>query len=110
MTNHETPLTRAYWQRLGEGTLYEEFGVVRAGAGTRPRRVDGVVVLGTPPRIASRDERGRLSLDGQDVIVHPDQGDAAESVCLRAGTAEHGPDPDAVGTTLATLGADLRSR
>jgi len=69
MTNHETPLTRAYWQRLGEGTLYEEFGVVRAGAGTRPRRVDGVVVLGTPPRIASRDERGRLSLDGQDVIV-----------------------------------------
>jgi hypothetical protein len=27
------------------------------------------VVLGTPLRIASWDERGRLSLDGQDVIV-----------------------------------------
>ncbi len=57
------------WQRLGEGTLYEEFGVVRAGAGTRPRRVDGVVVLGTSLRIASRDECGRLLLADQDVIV-----------------------------------------
>lgn len=67
--NHEAPLTRRYWERLGEGTLYEEFGIVRPGAGIRARRVDGVVVLGTPPRIASRDERRRLSLDGEDVIV-----------------------------------------
>jgi hypothetical protein len=67
--NHETPLTRRYWERLGEGTLYEEFGIVRAEAGIRARRVDGVVVLGTPPRIASRDECRCLSLDGEDVIV-----------------------------------------
>jgi hypothetical protein len=67
--NHETPLTRKYWEHLGEGILYEEFGIVRPGAGIQVRRVDGVVVLGTSPRIASADERRRLSLDGEDVIV-----------------------------------------
>jgi hypothetical protein len=68
-TNHEVRLTRAYWERLGEGTLHEDFGLVRAEPGIRARRVDGVVVLGTPPRIASSDERRHQSLDGQDVIV-----------------------------------------
>jgi len=59
--------SRAYWARFGEGTLYEEFGIVRAGPGIRARRVDGVAVLRTPPRVASRGER--RSLDGEDVIV-----------------------------------------
>jgi hypothetical protein len=67
--NHETPLTRRYWEHLDEGTLYEEFEIVRAEAGIRSRRADGVIVLGTPPRIAAPDERRHVSLDGEDVIV-----------------------------------------
>lgn len=69
MSKHETHLTRAYWERLGEGTLYEEFGVVQVGKGSQVRRVDGVVVLGTLPRIAAPKERRTASLDGKDVIV-----------------------------------------
>jgi hypothetical protein len=70
MSKHETPLTRAYWNDLGDGTLYEEFRVVDAMAGVRSRRdVDGVVVLGEAHRIASPDEHIGVSLDGRDVIV-----------------------------------------
>lgn len=48
---HETPLTLAYWQALGEGTLYEEFPVVKARRGVQTRRaVDGLVVLSAPAR------------------------------------------------------------
>ena len=47
MSLHETPLTRAYWQSLGEGILYEELAVADAVPGKQSRRpVDGVVVLG----------------------------------------------------------------
>jgi hypothetical protein len=72
---HETPLTLRYWEALGEGTLYEEFPVVKARRGVQERRVvDGLVVLGGPPvRVpegpAGRDERAAASLDGEDVVV-----------------------------------------
>jgi hypothetical protein len=70
VSKHETPLTRGYWRTLGEGTLYEEFPVVRARAGVQSRRnVDGLVVLGGSHRIASRDEHGALSLDDEDVVI-----------------------------------------
>jgi hypothetical protein len=70
MSKHETPLTRAYWNDLGDGTLYEEFRVVDAMAGVRSRRdVDGVVILGEAHRIASPGERAGVSLDDRDVIV-----------------------------------------
>ena len=70
MSEHETPLTRAYWEDLGDGTLYEELRVVDAKAGVRSRRdVHGVIVLGEAHRIASPGERAGVSLNGKDVIV-----------------------------------------
>jgi hypothetical protein len=75
VTVHETPLTVGYWQALGEGTLYEEFPVVKAQWGAQERRVvDGLVVLGTPPcRVpegpAGRGGRAAADLDGRDVVV-----------------------------------------
>ena len=70
MSKHETPLTQAYWEGLGDGTLYEELRVVDAKAGVRSRRhVDGVVVLGEAHRIASPGERAGVSLNDRDVIV-----------------------------------------
>jgi hypothetical protein len=70
MSKLETPLTRAYWEGLGDGTLYEEFRVVDAKAGVRSRRVvDGVVILGEAHRIASPGERAGVSLDDKDVVV-----------------------------------------
>jgi hypothetical protein len=66
----ETPLTRAYWQALGEGTLYEEFRVADRIPGVQSwRDADGVVILGQKHRIASRHERAGVSLDDRDVIV-----------------------------------------
>lgn len=70
MSKHETPLTRGYWRKLDDGIMYEEFPVVSARAGLQSRRaIDGVVVLGRAPRIASCDENKDLSLDGEDVVV-----------------------------------------
>ena len=75
MSVHETPLTLAYWTALGVGTLYEEFPVVKAQRGVQAARViDGLVVLGTPPRRVpcgkpGRDERAAANLDGEDVVV-----------------------------------------
>jgi hypothetical protein len=72
---HETPLTLAYWEALGEGTLYEEFPVVTARRGVQTRRaVDGLVVLGTPARRVStgadgRSEHSAADLDGKDLVV-----------------------------------------
>jgi hypothetical protein len=65
---HETPLTRDYWRRLGLGTLYPEFRAVGNQGRARSRRdVDGVIVLDTEYREASRSERP--DLDGRDVVV-----------------------------------------
>ncbi len=75
MSLHETPLTVGYWQALGEGTLYEEFPVVKAQRGVRQRRVvDGLVVLGTPAcRVpegpAGRSAHAAADLDGRNVVV-----------------------------------------
>ncbi len=70
VSKYETPLTRAYWSELGDGTLYEEFRVVDAMKGVQSwRDVDGVVVLGDAHRIATPDERAGMSLEGRDVIV-----------------------------------------
>jgi hypothetical protein len=72
---HETPLTLAHWEAMGEGTLYEEFPVVKAQRGVQTRRVvDGLVVLGTPShRVplgeAGSSERAAANLDGKDVVV-----------------------------------------
>ncbi|HLQ33776.1 MAG TPA: hypothetical protein VK457_13910 [Chloroflexota bacterium] len=57
------------------GTLYEEFPIVKAQRGVQAARViDGLVVLGTPPRRVprgkpGRNERAAANLDGEDVLV-----------------------------------------
>jgi hypothetical protein len=64
----ETEYTVAFWNALGEGTLYEEFSIVTAQRGVQSwRGVDGLVVLGERPRVAAR--REKRSLDGEDVVV-----------------------------------------
>ena len=74
MSKLETPLTRGYWETLGEGTLYEELHIVTQAPGIAKRAVDGVVVLGRARRLVPggkehRAEREALSLNGADVIV-----------------------------------------
>ena len=64
MSEHETPLIRAYWQRVG-GTLVEEFPVVRRTRRNGPRYIDAVIILGEETRIASAND---VSLDGKDII------------------------------------------
>lgn len=69
MSRRESPITRAFWEEvLGkEGTLYEEFRAVEEERGIQSRReLDGVVVLGDPPRVVPR---GRRCLDGEDIVV-----------------------------------------
>jgi len=67
-SERETHLTRTYWKRLGQGTLYEEFRVVDKRPGQEVRRVDGLVDLGGQHRIASKGERPP-TLNDQDIII-----------------------------------------
>jgi hypothetical protein len=75
MDDHESPLTRRYWEKtLREGTLYAEFPIVKRQQGVQPRRVDGLVVLGTPSHYVpkgedGRDERAAANLNDKDVVV-----------------------------------------
>jgi hypothetical protein len=68
-------LTLAHWIALREGTLFEEFPIVKAQRGVQTARViDGLVILGTlPHRVprgkAGRNERAAANLDGKDVVV-----------------------------------------
>ncbi len=65
MSKQETPLTRAYWKKVG-GTLIEEFLAVPRGMGHGPRLIDAVILPNQPRRMAHlRDVR----LEGEEVIV-----------------------------------------
>lgn len=65
MSKRETPLTRRYWQSVG-GLLIEEYLVVQASDDRGPRRLDGLIVLGEPTRIA---ESREFDISGRDVIA-----------------------------------------
>jgi hypothetical protein len=66
MSLRETPMTRRLWQALG-GTLFEEYVAVHPGRNRGTRRLDGVVVVDGPGRIAARGEAPQLA--GHDVVV-----------------------------------------
>lgn len=65
MSKRETPLTRAYWQRIG-GTLIEEFPAVHRGKDHGPRTLDAIILPNGPKRIAHWSE---VKVEGQNVIV-----------------------------------------
>lgn len=59
-------MTRRLWATLG-GMLFEEFPIVRSGPHVGGRRLDGLVVLDGPSRVAAR--RETIQLSGRDVVV-----------------------------------------
>ena len=65
MSRLETPITRAYWRRVG-GTLVEEFPLVQRGGGHAPRWIDALIFPNGEHRIAKASE---VEIDGADVIV-----------------------------------------
>jgi len=65
MSKLETPLTRAYWEKVS-GTLIEEFYAVQSSPTCGKRIIDGVIIRGGETRIAHASE---VSLEGKDIIV-----------------------------------------
>src|SRR4051812_46414191 len=65
MSKLETPLTRAYWNKVG-GTLIEEFYAVQSSSICGKRIIDGVIIRGGENRIARASE---VSLEGKDIII-----------------------------------------
>lgn len=65
MSKLETPLTRAYWKKVG-GTLIEEFYAVPSSSTCGKRVIDGVIIRGGENRIARASE---VSLEGKDIII-----------------------------------------
>src|SRR5262245_59979329 len=63
----ETPMTHAYWRRVG-GTLLEEFLIVPASPGVGLRRAGAIIILGGRHGSILRAEKS-VSLDGQDLII-----------------------------------------
>ena len=65
MSKLETPLTRAYWKKVG-GTLIEEFYAVHSSPTGGKRIMDGVIIRGGENRIAHASE---VNLEGKDIII-----------------------------------------
>ena len=65
MSKHETPMTRAYWKKVG-GTLVEEFPVVRRTSTNGARYLDAIILPNGENRIAHWED---IEVEGQDVIV-----------------------------------------
>jgi hypothetical protein len=66
MSALETPMTRRLWDEIG-GTLFEEYAAVRPSCATGAGRLDGLVLVDGPFRLARRGEAPDLS--GQRLIV-----------------------------------------
>src|SRR4051812_41576132 len=65
MSKLETPLTHAYWKKVG-GTLIEEFYAVHSSATCGKRIIDGIIIRGGENHIAHASE---VSLEGKGIIV-----------------------------------------
>jgi hypothetical protein len=65
MSKLETPLTRAYWEKVG-GTLVEEFYAVQSSSTCGKRVIDGVIIRGGKKYIA---RSGEVNLAGKDIII-----------------------------------------
>ena len=68
MSKRETPLTLRYWDSVG-GILMLEFCAVRESKHRGRRFLDGVIVLGEPKRLLSRDEHASQAIRDKDIIV-----------------------------------------
>ena len=65
MSNHETPMTRWYWEQVG-GTLIEEFPAVKKSPENGKRLIDGIIIRDGENRIAKSD---KVDLVDKDIIV-----------------------------------------
>lgn len=68
MSKRETPMTLAYWSRIG-GTLIEEYMIVAPGEGRGVRLVDAIVLTDGPRERLPVDARRHVGLDGRDVVI-----------------------------------------
>jgi hypothetical protein len=65
LNNNETPMIRAYWERVG-GTLIEEFPATRKTPTSEIRRIDALILPNGPRKIVHwRDAK----IEGEDVLV-----------------------------------------
>ena len=67
MSKHETPLTLAYWEKVG-GTLIEEYPIVLKGDGCSRRLVDGLIIRGGERKRLKPYDRNSIDLTGLDLI------------------------------------------
>ena len=65
MSKLETPMTRAYWQRMG-GTLLEEYPIIKRTKSCGARYLDAIILPKGEFRIAKWKE---ISLEGKDIII-----------------------------------------
>ena len=65
MSKLETPMTRWYWQQVGD-TLVEEFCAVRRSRTCGVRLLDGVILMGDEFRVARQSE---VSIAGKDIVI-----------------------------------------
>ena len=63
MSKHETPLTLAYWEKVG-GTLIEEYPIVLKGDGCSRRLVDGLIIRGGERKRLKPYDRNSIDLTG----------------------------------------------
>ena len=64
MSKNGTPITRAYWNKIG-GTLVEEFPIVNKNENSARRIIDGLIIIDGPKRIAKAKE---VSIKNKDVV------------------------------------------
>ena len=67
MSKNETPLTLAYWEKVG-GTLIEEYPIVLKGNGCSPRWVDGLIIKNGEKKRLKPYDRNSIALAGLDLI------------------------------------------
>lgn len=68
MSKRETPMTRAYWKKIG-GTLVEEFCAVRRSKDCGNRLIDGIILPRKERKIISGRDFNEKEIKGEEIIV-----------------------------------------
>lgn len=68
MSKRETPMTRAYWQKIG-GTLVEEFCAVRRSENCGQRLIDGIILPNKEYKNIRDRDFDEKEIEGQEIIV-----------------------------------------
>ena len=67
MSKHETPLTIAYWKKVG-GTLIEEYPVVKQSKYNSRRFIDGVIIKNGEFKKLDSYNHNDIDLEGENLI------------------------------------------